>query len=294
MPPAPQVRFDAALQWFGYKGESVKRTLLVLDGLGHWCISRAPLSFPAVVAPKSCDGVDEPGDEGASQGAPVSASITGATPCVVVPLPMELALGTVRLRHVLHPMLPGPEACRVTGVRPGLAVHFLMLRVLPYASLGLERRGDLDVAITRLLPLRLASGRSDCMAASAKSVVQQLEHRNEIGCVIGGREVLAITGDRLCTAQPGLRPWTPRRKELKIKDVTSWPAGSPDCCSGSLRPCCRDWRSEGAEDRRSRNHREPPGEWYLRLAAMATHRLVRRCSDRARRPGTTPTHCRAR
>jgi hypothetical protein len=37
----------------------------------------------------------------------------------------------------------------VIGVHPGVAVHFLMLRMLPYASLGLERRGDLDVAVTR-------------------------------------------------------------------------------------------------------------------------------------------------
>jgi hypothetical protein len=46
----------------------------------------------------------------------------------------------------------------VTGVHPGLAVHFLMRRVLPYVSLGLKRRGDLDVSITRRLPPRLGLG----------------------------------------------------------------------------------------------------------------------------------------
>ena len=56
------------------------------------------------------------------------------------------------------PSLPGGSPCRgedVTGVHPGLAVHLLMLRILSYASLGLERRGDLDVAITRRLPMGL-------------------------------------------------------------------------------------------------------------------------------------------
>jgi hypothetical protein len=51
--------------------------------------------------------------------------------------------------------LPAGSPCRsedATGVHLGLAVHFLMLRVLPYACLGLERRGDLDVAVTLLLP----------------------------------------------------------------------------------------------------------------------------------------------
>ena len=50
----------------------------------------------------------------------------------------------------------------VTGVHPGLAVQFHMLRMLPYASLRLKRRGDLDVAITRLLPSLLALGGRWC------------------------------------------------------------------------------------------------------------------------------------
>ena len=37
-----------------------------------------------------------------------------------------------------------------------------MFRMLRYASLRLERRGDLDVAITRLLPSRLALGGRRC------------------------------------------------------------------------------------------------------------------------------------
>jgi hypothetical protein len=37
-----------------------------------------------------------------------------------------------------------------------------MLRVLPYSSLRLEPRGDLDVAVARLLPLRLALGDRWC------------------------------------------------------------------------------------------------------------------------------------
>jgi len=48
----------------------------------------------------------------------------------------------------------------VTGVHPRLAIHYLMLRELPYAGLGLERRRDFDVAITRRLPTRLGLGGS--------------------------------------------------------------------------------------------------------------------------------------
>jgi hypothetical protein len=61
--------------------------------------------------------------------------------------------------------LPAGSPCwseDVTGVHPGVAVHLLMLRMLSYASLGLERRGDLDVAITRLLPSRLVLGSRWC------------------------------------------------------------------------------------------------------------------------------------
>jgi hypothetical protein len=55
--------------------------------------------------------------------------------------------------------LPAGSPCRgedVTGVHPGVAIQFLMLRVLPYASLRLEGRSDIYLAITRLLPRRLA------------------------------------------------------------------------------------------------------------------------------------------
>jgi hypothetical protein len=50
--------------------------------------------------------------------------------------------------------LPAGSPCwseDVTGVHPSVAAHFLMLRMLSYASLGLERRGDLNVAIAGLL-----------------------------------------------------------------------------------------------------------------------------------------------
>jgi hypothetical protein len=40
----------------------------------------------------------------------------------------------------------------------GPAAHFLMRRVLRYVSLGLERRGDLDVALARLLSSCVALG----------------------------------------------------------------------------------------------------------------------------------------
>jgi hypothetical protein len=44
------------------------------------------------------------------------------------------------------------------GSQRGMAGHFLMRRELRYAGVGLERRGDLDVALARLLSSRAALG----------------------------------------------------------------------------------------------------------------------------------------
>jgi hypothetical protein len=68
-------------------------------------------AFATVGAPqKSCDGVDESAEEAASQGAPVSASITGAAPCVAVPLPMERALRAASVTARSTPYRLGPRS----------------------------------------------------------------------------------------------------------------------------------------------------------------------------------------
>jgi hypothetical protein len=50
----------------------------------------------------------------------------------------------------------------MTGSQPGAAAQDLVDSVRVYASLGFERRGDLCVAVTRLLTSRLALGGRWC------------------------------------------------------------------------------------------------------------------------------------
>jgi hypothetical protein len=92
---------------------------LCSTGSSSWRLTGAAL-FPAVGAAKWRDGVDEPGDESASQGTPASAAIAGAAPCVAVPFLWNLHWGPPRVAARATLFRLGPRSLPTpTGVDGG-------------------------------------------------------------------------------------------------------------------------------------------------------------------------------